>query len=85
MTSKEDIQDLRLDRIEATLQEVVANQRHMQTQMAVMQNTLDRIASDHEKVAVLKEKVDKLEKFVWGALTLASGAIVTEIVFRIFG
>ena len=62
------LQDHRLDTLETNQRSIIENQRHMQTQLAVMQSTLDRIASDHEQVAVLKEKIERLERLVYGAL-----------------
>ena len=62
------LQDHRLDALETNQRAIIENQRHMQTQLAVMQSTLDRIASDHEQVAVLKEKIERLERLVYGAL-----------------
>lgn len=62
------LQDHRLDTLETNQRAIIENQRHMQTQLAVMQSTLDRIASDHEQVAVLKEKIERLERLVYGAL-----------------
>lgn len=77
------LQDHRLDTLETNQRSIIENQRHMQTQLAVMQSTLDRIASDHEQVAVLKEKIERLERLVYGALAglglTALGTIVNWV------
>lgn len=81
----EKLQDFRLDSIEADLKESLKNQGYMQTQLAVMQTTLERMASDHEKVVVLTEKVEKLERLLYGAIALGGAALiglVVDVVWR---
>lgn len=47
---------------------------------------MDRIVNDHDQVVVVKEKVDKLERLVYGALGASVvsliGVVVEYFIFR---
>ena len=78
------LQDHRLDALEANQREIMRNQQAMQTRLAVMQATLDRMATDHEAVAVLKERVSKIERLLYGALALGTTAVVGLLIETAF-
>ena len=76
MTEQEEIQNYRLGNIEKVLEQVVANQQDMQIRMAQMLTKMEAMVKDHDKVVANNERLDRLEKFVYGAIALAGASFI---------
>ena len=76
MTEQENLQNFRLDRLEELTRTVLDNQQKMQVTLAKIETKMEAMAKDHDKVVANNERLDRLEKFVYGAIALAGTAFV---------